>query len=130
MLVLETIAGQDIDLGIAACTKTHASGGVLNEHQVSLSTFSLAGASGTATTATWAPGAIAAGGQATTTITVQGAALGDKVLLSHDGVGTAALILVGHVSVANTVCVVMANLTSAAVTPTSGTLSVLVFRHR
>ena len=81
-------------------------------------------------TSTWAPGAIAAGSYATTTIAVTSAVKADLVTASHDKVLTSALRLTGHVSAAGTVTVVLHNPTASAVTVASGTLSVLVFPAR
>lgn len=128
--MLETLASEDLELGINATTKTHAGGGTLNGTQISLSTFSLAGASGTATTATWDPASVAVGGSTSTTVTVVGAAVGDKVLVSLDTMGANDLMISAHVQATNVVRVVLFNPSSAAVDVTSGTVSVLVFRTR
>ena len=129
MITVETWSGEDLDLGTGPVTKTAPGGGTLNCHQVSLSTFSLAGAAGGATTQTWVPGAIPAGGVVSTTINVPGAVLGDKVLVSHDQLGSNALQMTAHVQAAGIVRVVIANNTGSLVTLASGTLSVLVFHH-
>lgn len=129
-VAVETWMGEDLELGTDDTSKTHPSGGVLPGTQISLTTFSLAGADGHATTATWEPGEIAIGAVASTTVTVQGAQVGDKVVWSHDALGADALIKSEHVSAANTVTLVLANLTASAVTVASGTVSVLVFRVR
>lgn len=130
-VTIETWMAQDLELGTSTTVKTHPAGGSLNGHQISLSTFSLAGASGTATTATWTPATpIANGDQVSTTITVPGAAYGDKVLASFTGMAGVALMISAHVSAANTVTVIVANMSGAALAVASGTLSVLVFRTR
>jgi len=130
MITVETLMGQDIDLGVNPTNKTHPSGGTLPGHQVSLSTFSRAGASGTAPTGSWTPGVVPAGGQISTTITVPGAQLSDKVLASFDQLGSSGLLLSAYVSDLNTVTVIIANLTGSPVTLSAGTLSVLAFQHR
>jgi len=78
-------------------------------------------------TSTWAPGAIAAGLSATTTISVKDAYLKDFVMVSHDKILTSALRISGHVSAADTVKVVIHNPTAASITVASGTLRVIVF---
>lgn len=78
--------------------------------------------------ATYDAPSIAAGASTTTTITVTGCALGDYVSGISLGLSAAGLALSGYVSVANTVTVVIANLTGAAVDLASTTLSVEVAR--
>lgn len=129
-VIIETLMGEDLDLGILPTTKTHPSGGTLPGTQISLSTFALGGAAGQASAALWTPGTVVAGGQVTTTIAVSGAALGDMVLLSLTSLGTVPLLLTGHVSDDNAVTVVLANLTGASQTIAQGTLAALVFRVR
>lgn len=129
-VVVETWMAEDLEYGVGETSKTHPSGGVLVGHQISISSFSLAGPAGECPAKLWTPGTIAAGSQATTTIDVPGAALGDKVLVDLTTIGSEALLLSAHVSAANVVTVVLANLTGAAVTITEGSLSVVVFRHR
>lgn len=129
MIVVETLMAQDLEYGVGTTSKTHASGGTLNGHQISLSSFSLAGASGVGPTATWDPSEIANGGSATTTIAVPGAQLGDFVLVSFS-IDIAGLILTAYVSSLNTVTLVLANLSGAPVDLASGTAKVLVFRTR
>lgn len=129
-VIVETWMAEDLEYGVEATTKTHPSGGTLNGTQISISSFSTCGPSGYAPAKLWDPGTIAAGGQATTTIDVPGASIGDKVLVSLTTVGSEALIFSAHVSAANVVTVVLANLTGASVTVSEGTLSVVVFHHR
>jgi len=69
---------------------------------------------------------IASGTQATTTVTVTGAALGDFVDSISLGADAAGMQLSGYVSAANTVTVVLKNDTGAAVNLASTTLSVEV----
>jgi len=71
---------------------------------------------------------IAAGGSTTTTVTVTGAAIGDLATASL-GLSTAGLLLSATVTAANTVTVVLANLTGAAVDLASTTLAVTVTRR-
>lgn len=130
-VIVETLMAQDLELGTGTTVKTHPAGGTLNGHQISLSTFSLAGASGTATSASWTPSSltIVTGDQVSTTITVPGALPGDKVLASFTGM-TSALMISAHVSSANTVTVIVANMSGSTLTVAAGILSVLVFRTR
>lgn len=79
--------------------------------------------------ATWDPGNLAADGDVTsTTIAVTGSVEGDPVIASHDALGANNALLVGHVSVAGTVRVVLMNKTGGAYNVASGTLRVLVFK--
>ena len=79
---------------------------------------------------TWDPGSLGNGVAANTTITVTNAAVGDTVLATHSSVETAATswILTGYVSAANTVRVVLLNVTGGTVDLASGTLRVRVFK--
>jgi hypothetical protein len=129
-VVIETLMGEDLELGILDTTKTHPSGGVLNGTQISLSTFSTVGAGGYGHSKLWTPGTIAAGSQAYTTIDVDGAQIGDKVLAALTTVGDIPLILSAHVNQENHVMVVLANLTGDPQTIAEGTLTVLAFHHR
>jgi hypothetical protein len=131
-VIVETLMAQDLELGTSATSKTHPAGGTLNGHQISISTFSVAGASGVAASKTWDLSAdgVNIGGQVSTTIEVPGAAVGDMVLASFPPMASSALLLSAHVSDTNTVTVVLANMTAAKVTPASGTLYVLAFKHR
>jgi hypothetical protein len=128
-IIVESWMGEDLDLGVGATSKTHASGGTLPGHQISLSTFSVAGASGNASSAVWDPGTIANGGSESTTIDVPGAALGDFAIASFSldlqGLGTHA-----YVSAPNVVTVLLMNLSGGVVNLSSGTLKVLVFETR
>jgi hypothetical protein len=128
----ERLVQEDLDCGNSTTTKRNPGGGTLTATQVSLSTFARGQAD---VVATWAPGTIASQAQASTTITVPEATAGDKVLASLTTLTTAACIISAHVSAADTVTVVIANLSGAAVTintdgdGATGTLSVLVFAH-
>ena len=75
MIVVETWMGEDLELGVGDIMKTHASGGMLSGHQISLSTFSTVGAAGEAKTAAWDPDQVANGASVSTTVAVQGAAI-------------------------------------------------------
>jgi len=73
--------------------------------------------------ATYDAPSIAAGASASTTVTVTGAALGDYVERISLGASAAGLTVTGYVSAANTVAVVLANMTGAAVDLPSTTLA-------
>jgi len=75
--------------------------------------------------ATWDPPSIASGSQASTTLTVSGASLGDYVQSISFSLDLQGLILTGYVSTSNTVTAVLTNLTGAAVNLSSGTIRVV-----
>ena len=129
MIVVETLMAEDLELGTGDTTKTHAGGGTLNGHQISLSTLSLAGAAGEATEATWDPGDVSNGASVSTTVAVPGASMGDFVqwTFSLDLLG---LTPFAYVSATNVVTIGLANLSGAAVNLDSGTARVLVFVTR
>jgi hypothetical protein len=127
-LIFETIVQEDLNVGVSTgVTVSNPGGGTLSGKQICLASFGVGQASATAT---WAPGAIAAGDYATTTIAVTSAAVGDYVVASHDKILTSPLAISAHVSAAGVVTVVLYNLTGSSVTPASGTLKVLVLASR
>jgi hypothetical protein len=128
-IVVETLMGQDLELGTSTTSKTHPGGGTLSGHQISLSTFSTVGAAGSATTATWDPGNIVSGGSASTTVTVTGAALGDFAIASFS-LDLQGMVAHAYVSAADTVTVVLNNLSGGALNLASGTLKILAFKTR
>lgn len=77
----------------------------------------------------WDAPSIANGAQATTTLNIPGAALGDKVSASSTGV-LSGLRLWGEVTAANTVTLALSNTTGAAVDPSSKTYYVDVEKLR
>lgn len=117
---------EDLDVGTGTSTVRNPGGGTLVGTQIGIHTLGLGQA---ATTAAWDPGSIAVGEKVSTTVTVSGAALGDFVLASFS-LDLQELTLTAYISAANTVEVVIANLTSAAVDLASGTLKVLVLASR
>jgi hypothetical protein len=123
----QEIVEEDLNVGTGAVWVTAPSGGELRSIQVGLHTFARGQKE---YTATWAPGAIAAGLKASTTVTVPDAAVADFVIASHDQMLTNPLRISGHVSAANTAKVVIHNPTASSVTVPSGTVSVLVFPVR
>jgi len=125
----ERLVQEDIDTGDSTTTKRNPGGGTLTATQVSLSSFARGQIEATATWQPGTAGVIASQSSSSTTITVAGAAAGDKVLASLTTLTTAALIISAHVSAANTVTVVIANLSGSNVTIADGELSVLVFAH-
>ena len=77
--------------------------------------------------ATWDPGSVSSGLATTTSVTVTGAAVGDYVVgVSHSQITTAAVVLTGQVTSANTVTVTLANFSGGAVDLASGTVRVRV----
>ena len=80
-------------------------------------------------TATWDPVSLAQGAQATTTITVTGAAVGNRceVKFSLSLTATGTLSLTGFVSAANTVTAVLQNNGTAAADLSSGTVTAYVW---
>jgi hypothetical protein len=134
-VVIETWAGEDLELGIGDTVKTHPAGGFLNCHQISLSTFSLAGASGSAITTGWPTELknIPHLSQLQVNVSVPGAAFGDMVLASLTTQGTAGLSLSANVSAANQVTVVLSNMSGTTINPVpvaAGYLRLLVFKIR
>jgi hypothetical protein len=132
-VIVETLAAEDLEYGVGETEKTHPGGGAMNGHQISLSSFSTVGPKGVAATKTWAPDEIPIGSQVVTTIEVPGAEPIDMVLASFTGFSTSSVknvFLLARVQETNTVLVAIINHTNEAVSPASGTLSVLVFKHR
>ena len=78
---------------------------------------------------TWDPGSVAVGGSVTTTVTVTGATLANSEVTVGFSLDLAGLTLTGYVSAADTVTVVLANLTSGAVDLGSGTLRASCWLH-
>jgi len=126
MRVFEKILGEDLNVGTGPGTKTNPGGGTLTGTQVGVHTLAVGGM---AVTATWDPDEVPAGGKMSTTVTVPGAALGDFVMRSFS-LDLQELAFTADVVAANTVEVVFANLTGAAVNLGSGTLRVLVLKSR
>ena len=120
----ERLVQEDLNIGTDAVWVTSPGGGKLYSTQVGLHSVARGQV---AYEATWAPGAIAAGSNASTTLTVPDATTGDFVMASHDKMLTNGLRISGHISADATAKVVIHNPTSAAITVASGTVSVLVF---
>lgn len=120
----EPLIQEDLNVGTNPTWICCPSGGELRATQLGIHSFTRQGKS---FSSTWAPGSIAAGGEADTTITVIGARTRDFVLASHDKILTNDLQITAHVSASDTIQVVIHNPGSAAVTVASGTLRVLDF---
>ena len=75
---------------------------------------------------TWDPPSLTAGATETTTVTVAGAALGMPAQCAFS-LDLQAQIMTAYVSAANTVTVVLYNVTSGTINLSSGTLTVAVF---
>lgn len=122
----ETLKQEDLDIGIGTTTKRNPGGGTLAATQIGVHTL---GVSQQAVTQTWDPGSVILGTPVSTTVTYQGASIGDFVLVSFS-LALSGLQLWGEVTAANTVTVYLANPMSAAVDLASGTLKVLVLKSR
>jgi hypothetical protein len=123
-LKYEKVVEEDLNVGTSMVWVTAPNGGALRGTQVGIHSVALGQKR---YTATWAPGSIAAGGSATTTVTVPNAEVGDFVMVSHDQILTSDLRILANVQAADTVQVVIHNPTAAAVTVASGTVAVIVF---
>jgi hypothetical protein len=77
---------------------------------------------------TYDPPSIATGAQATTTVTVTGAVLGDYARASFS-LDIAAMVVSSHVSAADTVTVVLLNMTGGTIDLASGTLKARVWKQ-
>lgn len=128
-IVVETWMAEDLEFGTGNTSKTHASGGVLNGHQISLSSLSTAGPAGTAPSVVWDPATVANGASVSTTVPVPGAALGDFVLSSFS-LDLQGATMRAYVSAPNVVTIVLSNLSGAPINLASGTVRVLVFKTR
>lgn len=115
---------EDLNVGVSAATKRNPGGGTLTGTQIGIHTLAVGQAE---TTATWDASSIAVGAMEAKDVTVSGAALGDYALVSFS-LDVTDLTVSANVTAANTVTVVFANNTSAAVNLASGTLSVLVLK--
>ena len=125
-LIFEKICQEDISAGVGTIQVTAPGGGTLASVQVGIHSLSVGQ---TGVEATWNPGEVAAGGKVSTTVTVSGATLGDFVLRSFS-LDVQELTFTADVSAANTVEVVLANLTGSPVDLASGTLRVAVLKCR
>ena len=120
------VVEEDLNVGAEMTTRRNPGGGMLTATQISLSSLALGQAAGSAT---WDPGEVAVGAKVSTTVTVSGAALGDFALASFS-LDVQELSLTATVSATNTVEIVLANNTAAAVNLESGTVRALVFHTR
>ena len=120
----ETLKQQDIDFGTSTATKRLPGGGSATCNQVNIASLAQGQAS---VSTTWDPGNIASGASESKEVTVTGAELGDFALASFSldvqNVG-----LDARVTAANTVTVILMNLSGSAVNLGSGTLKVLVLK--
>jgi len=122
----ELLCQEDLDVGIDATTKRNPGGGTLAATQVGIHSLAVGQLK---TSTAWNPDSVSAGSKVSTTVTVSGAALGDFVLASFS-LDIQELTMTANVSATNTVEVVLANLTGAAVNLASGTLAVLVLKSK
>jgi len=123
-LKYEKIVSEDINVGTGSVNVSAPGGGSLASTQVGIHTL---GVDQAASTATWNPGSIASGGYEAKDVTVQGAALGDFVLVSFS-LDVQDMTLTAQVTAANTVTATLSNNTGSAVDLGSGTLKVLVMK--
>lgn len=123
-LVYEKVVQEDLSVGTGAVNVTAPGGGTLASTQIGIHSLAVGQVK---VTATWNPSSIAAGATETTTVTVSGASLGDFSLASFS-LSLQGMQLTSYVSAANTVTVVLSNLTGSAVDLASGTLAVLVLK--
>ena len=122
----ERAVGEDLDVGTGLVTKRNPGGGSLTGTQVGVHTFAVGSAQAQAT---WNPSSVANGAITSTTVTVNGANLGDFAWVSFS-LSLQGMEMTASVSATNTVTVVLSNLTGASVDLASGTLSVLVLKSR
>src|SRR5512147_21738 len=115
---------EDLHTGTERVWSSAPGGGKFCSTQIGLHSFARGRR---AYTATWAPGSISAGSKASTTLSVPEAVTGDFVMASQTTLGDTGLTIHGHISAAGTASVVIHNPTGAAVSVSSGTVSVLVF---
>jgi PKD repeat protein len=120
----QELVQEDLNVGTQAVWITAPHGGEVRSTQIGLHSVARGQK---AWTATWAPGAIAAGSYATTTIPVTDALVGDFVMASHDKILTNDLRILGNVMESGTAQVVLHNPTASSITVPSGTVGVLVF---
>jgi hypothetical protein len=114
---------EDLNTGTGPVWITSPGGGEVLSTQVGLHSFARGQKQ---YTATWAPGAIAAGSSASTTLAVPDCVPPDFVMASHDKVLTSDLRISGNVSADGTVQVVIHNPTATSITVASGTVAVVV----
>lgn len=120
----EKLVQEDLHTGTERVWTGAPGGGKLCSTQIGLHSFARGQR---AYTATWAPGSIAAGSKASTTVSVPDAVTGDFVMASQTTLGDTGLTIHGHISASGTATVVIHNPTASAVSVSSGTVSVLVF---
>ena len=123
-LVYERCVQEDWNVGVGSVNVTAPGGGTLASTQIGLHSLAVGQVK---VTATWDPASIASGATVTTTATVSGASLGDFTLASFS-LSLQGMQLTSYVNAADTVTVVLSNLSGAAVNLASGTLAVLVLK--
>lgn len=124
---VERIVQDDLNVGTGTLWLKAPGGGEILSTQMGLHSVARGQK---AYTSTWAPGAIAAGSKASTTITAPDAEIGDFVMVSHDKILTSDLRISGHINAAGVVRVVIQNPTASSVTVASGTVSILVLTRK
>jgi hypothetical protein len=125
-LHLDTIKTEDFDLGAGTVLKRNPGGGTMQGTQVGIHSFAIGQAQ---VTASWTPGSIAPGIEASTTVTVYGAALGGFAIASLSS-NPGGLCETAAVSARNSATVTLANVTGGVVTLDSVTVGVLILKSR
>jgi hypothetical protein len=123
-LIYEKVVQQDLNTGTGAVNVTAPGGGTLASTQIGIHSLSVGQVK---VTGTWNPASVASGATVTTTLTVTGASLGDFTLASFS-LSLQGMQLTSYVSAADTVTVVLSNLTGSAVDLASGTLATIVLK--
>jgi len=126
-LLYERVVQEDLNVGTSTASVSTPDGGSLTGTQIGIHSLAVGQIS---QTELWNPASIAAGSYESEDVVVPGAAVGDYVLAKLSTMGTDDLMISGHVSVADTVRVVLFNPTAGAVNVAEGTLGVLVFKSR
>jgi hypothetical protein len=119
----QKLVEEDLNIGTEAVWITAPGGGDLRSTQIGIHSVARGQL---AYEDTWEPGYVGPGSLTSTTITVPDASEGDFVLVSHDKMSTG-LMIVGHVSGADTVRVVVYNQTALDGFVSEGTLRAAVF---
>ena len=122
----ELLTQEDLNIGVGVGTKRNPGGGSLVATQVGIHSLAVGQL---AVSSSYDPPVINSLGTTTTTVTVQGATLGDFVFASFS-LSLGGLLMFAEVSAANTVTVMLFNPTTAAINVASGTIRVLVMKSR
>jgi hypothetical protein len=122
----EKLFQEDVNFGVGVGTKRNPGGGQLTGTEIGIHSMAVGQAQ---VSGTWDPPSVNSLGTTTTMVTVPGASLGDKVMVSFS-LSLGGLMMFAEVTATNTVTVTLFNPTTAAIDLGSGTLSVLVLKSR